>query len=97
MVNVVRCMVMLEVPQESKLGDEQGVSKLLKDRDQWPETGQMEFRKVSLRYRPTTDIVLNKLSFKIKSGEKIGVVGRTGAGKSTICLAISRIVEIFEG
>ena len=40
---------------------------------------------------------MHKLSFNIKSGEKIGVVGRTGAGKSTICLAMSRIVEIFEG
>jgi ABC-type multidrug transport system fused ATPase/permease subunit len=33
----------------------------------------------------------------VGKGEKIGVVGRTGAGKSTICLSISRIVEIFEG
>jgi len=37
------------------------------------------------------------LSFKVRPGEKVGVVGRTGAGKSTICLSISRIVEIFEG
>ena len=50
-----------------------------------------------MRYRPTTDIVLNKLTFKASQGEKIGVVGRTGAGKSTICLSISRIVEISEG
>ena len=41
--------------------------------------------------------MLNNLSFHIKAGEKIGVVGRTGAGKSTICLALSRIVEIAEG
>ena len=50
-----------------------------------------------LRYRPETEIVLNNLSFSIKGGEKIGIVGRTGAGKSTISLAISRIVEIFSG
>ncbi len=50
-----------------------------------------------LRYRPTTDIVLDKLTFLAKPGEKIGVVGRTGAGKSTICLSLSRIVEIVEG
>lgn len=50
-----------------------------------------------LRYRPNTDVVLHGLSFKVKAGEKIGVVGRSGAGKSTIFLAISRIVEIFEG
>jgi ATP-binding cassette subfamily C (CFTR/MRP) protein 1 len=50
-----------------------------------------------LRYRPETEIVLNDLSFSVKGGEKIGIVGRTGAGKSTITLAISRIVEIFSG
>jgi ATP-binding cassette subfamily C (CFTR/MRP) protein 3 len=48
-----------------------------------------------LKYRPTTETVLDNLSFSIKKGEKIGVVGRTGAGKSTICLCISRIIEIF--
>lgn len=50
-----------------------------------------------LRYRPGTEIVLNNLTFTAKPGEKIGVVGRTGAGKSTICLSLSRIVEIIEG
>jgi ATP-binding cassette subfamily C (CFTR/MRP) protein 1 len=52
---------------------------------------------VSLRYRPTTEIVLDNLSFKLQPGEKVGIVGRTGAGKSTISLSISRIVEIFSG
>lgn len=55
------------------------------------------FDGVSLKYRPTTETVLHKLSFRVLPGEKVGVVGRTGAGKSTICLSISRIVEIFEG
>lgn len=40
---------------------------------------------------------MNNLSFTVNPGEKIGVVGRTGAGKSTICLSMSRIVEILEG
>jgi len=40
---------------------------------------------------------LDQLTFHAKPGEKIGVVGRTGAGKSTICLSLSRIVEIAEG
>ena len=57
----------------------------------------MKFEGVSLKYRPTTETVLHRLSFQVARGEKIGVVGRTGAGKSTICLSISRIVEIFEG
>jgi len=41
--------------------------------------------------------VLKNISFKVHAGHKIGVVGRTGAGKSTLALAISRIVEIFDG
>ena len=41
--------------------------------------------------------MLRNLTFEIKAGEKIGVVGRTGAGKSTICLSLSRIVEIAGG
>lgn len=70
---------------------------VLEERKSWPEEGCMEFKDVCLKYRPNTDTVLHNLSFKINKGEKIGVVGRTGAGKSTICLAISRIVEIFKG
>jgi len=50
-----------------------------------------------MRYRPETDIVLNGLSFKVESGQKVGVVGRTGAGKSTMSMVISRICEVEEG
>jgi ATP-binding cassette subfamily C (CFTR/MRP) protein 1 len=66
-------------------------------RKAWPERGVVEFRDVELRYRPNTETVLRGLSFEVKGGEKIGVVGRTGAGKSTICLALSRIVEVLRG
>ena len=52
---------------------------------------------MSLRYRANTEIVLKNISFKVERGMKIGIVGRTGAGKSTISQAICRIVEIFEG
>lgn len=92
MVNAYRCMKVLEVPQERK-----ETNYLLKDRDEWPEYGNLSFQNVSLKYRPNTDTVLHQLTFNVKKGEKVGVVGRTGAGKSTICLSISRIVEIFEG
>lgn len=92
MVNADRCMKVLEVPQERK-----ETNYLLKDRDEWPEYGNLSFQNVSLKYRPNTDTVLHQLTFNVKKGEKVGVVGRTGAGKSTICLSISRIVEIFEG
>lgn len=41
--------------------------------------------------------MLKKLTFVVEPGSKVGVVGRTGAGKSTVCISLSRIVELFEG
>lgn len=67
------------------------------EREDWPERGRIEFDSVNLRYRPNTEVILRNLSFEVKPREKIGVVGRTGAGKSTICLSLSRIVEIASG
>lgn len=64
---------------------------------EWPTQGNLKLDHVVLRYRPTTEIVLDELTFIAKPGEKIGIVGRTGAGKSTICLSLSRIVEIVQG
>lgn len=95
MVAADRCMRLLGVVQEKVHPASDG--DVLIERPDWPEKGALEFKNVSLRYRPTTEIVLNELTFKVKPAEKIGVVGRTGAGKSTICLALSRIVEICEG
>jgi ATP-binding cassette subfamily C (CFTR/MRP) protein 1 len=54
----------------------------------WPETGKIRFRNYSTRYRPELDEVLRSLNLTIESGQKIGVVGRTGAGKSSLTLAL---------
>ena len=50
-----------------------------------------------LRYRKNTDIALDDLCFTVKPGDKVGICGRTGAGKSTVSMALSRIVEIEGG
>ena len=57
----------------------------------------MEFKDVFLRYRPACDRALNGVSFRAKAGEKIGIVGRTGAGKSTLFMGLTRIVELEGG
>lgn len=67
------------------------------DPEVWPMHGQVEFKDIRLKYRKHLPEVLQGLSFKIAAGEKVGLVGRTGAGKSTISLAIPRIVEAFSG
>ncbi|XP_015790855.1 multidrug resistance-associated protein 4 [Tetranychus urticae] len=59
----------------------------------WPQQGQITFRHVFLRYDPAKPPVLNDLTFRIEPGEKIGIVGRTGAGKSSIMSALFRLNE----
>nr|DAD37246.1 TPA_asm: hypothetical protein HUJ06_007887 [Nelumbo nucifera] len=63
----------------------------------WPSTGSIKFENVVLRYRPELPPVLHGLSFLISPSEKIGIVGRTGAGKSSMLNALFRIVELERG
>ncbi|KAK3322412.1 P-loop containing nucleoside triphosphate hydrolase protein [Apodospora peruviana] len=63
----------------------------------WPSRGEVEFNNYSTRYREGLDLVLKNITLDIKSHEKIGVVGRTGAGKSSLTLALFRIIEADTG
>jgi ABC-type multidrug transport system fused ATPase/permease subunit len=59
----------------------------------WPERGSIQFNNVSLRHYKDGPIVLKDLSFEINPAEKVGIVGRTGAGKSSLVAALMRIGE----
>ena len=63
----------------------------------WPSKGAVEFHDYSTRYRHDLEPVLHKLNFKIEAGEKVGIVGRTGAGKSSLAMALFRGLEATEG
>ena len=63
----------------------------------WPAYGAVSFENYSARYRPGLDMVLRNINLDIKSHEKIGVVGRTGAGKSSLTMALFRIIEAADG
>ena len=63
----------------------------------WPQSGHVVFSDVSLRYRDDTPLVLRGLSFEVRAGEKVGVCGRTGAGKSSLFVALFRLVELSQG
>ncbi|KAK0089852.1 hypothetical protein PV325_005159 [Microctonus aethiopoides] len=63
----------------------------------WPTEGKVEFHDLKVRYREGLDLVLNGLTFSVSGGEKIGIVGRTGAGKSSLTLSLFRIIEAAEG
>ncbi|CAG2100059.1 unnamed protein product, partial [Medioppia subpectinata] len=59
----------------------------------WPQTGEIIFKDMSLQYNETTNKVLKHISVCLKGGEKVGVVGRTGAGKSSMIAALFRLTE----
>ncbi|KAF9019789.1 multidrug resistance-associated ABC transporter [Hymenopellis radicata] len=63
----------------------------------WPAQGEVTFNNVDLSYRPNLPLVLKHVSFSIKAGEKVGIIGRTGAGKSSLLQALFRIVELQNG
>lgn len=63
----------------------------------WPDKGEILMEDVDLRYRPELPLVLNKFNLHVKGGTRIGIVGRTGAGKSSIMAALYRMSELSSG
>ncbi|XP_031660660.1 canalicular multispecific organic anion transporter 2 isoform X3 [Oncorhynchus kisutch] len=63
----------------------------------WPSEGNVEFSDYSVRYREGLELVLKNLTVSVKGGEKIGIVGRTGAGKSSMTLCLFRLLEAAGG
>ncbi|XP_054604932.2 ATP-binding cassette sub-family C member 3 isoform X2 [Nothobranchius furzeri] len=64
---------------------------------EWPMTGNVQFQNYSVRYREGLDLVLRNITLNVKGGEKIGIVGRTGAGKSSMTLCLFRLLEAAAG
>jgi ABC-type multidrug transport system fused ATPase/permease subunit len=63
----------------------------------WPWFGHIEFKSLCLRYRPELPLVINNLSLQIHRGQRVGVIGRTGAGKSSLFGALARLIPAFSG
>lgn len=74
-------------------------SKCIEDKPpvEWPVNGSIEFKSYSTRYRDNLQLVLKDIVLYINGGEHIGIVGRTGAGKSSITLALFRLIEPASG
>lgn len=64
---------------------------------QWPQQGNISIRNLTLTYKSTLPPVLHGVSCDISAGEKIGVVGRTGAGKTSLIAALFRLIEFSSG
>jgi ATP-binding cassette subfamily C (CFTR/MRP) protein 1 len=83
------CSVPSEAPHHTPADERIG--------NDWPAKGEIEFIGSKLRYRPGLPLVLKGLDLCIPAGSKVGIVGRTGAGKSTLMVACLRIVELDSG
>ncbi|CAL8093844.1 unnamed protein product [Calicophoron daubneyi] len=92
-VDVERIKEYSEIPSEAPLHLEEGDP----DGAKWPTGGEIVFKNYSTRYREGLPLTLRSISLHIRSGEKLGIVGRTGAGKSTLTLALFRLIEATEG
>ncbi|CAG2110835.1 unnamed protein product, partial [Medioppia subpectinata] len=89
MTSVERIIEYSRLPQEAALTAHDSH----KPPPDWPQKGQIELKDMSLCYEGSDKPVLKNLNCVVKSGEKVGIVGRTGAGKSSIISALFRMVE----
>jgi ABC-type multidrug transport system fused ATPase/permease subunit len=88
MVSVERIKQFSNIPSEAAW--------IVKDRSpppNWPGQGHVDIKDLQVRYRPNTPLVLKGITLSINGGEKVGVVGRTGSGKSTLIQVFFRLVE----
>ncbi|GFU28737.1 multidrug resistance-associated protein 1, partial [Nephila pilipes] len=91
-VAVERCLEYTKTPTEAEWNNKKS-----KPDDAWPQEGQIKFDSYSTRYREGLELVLKDITCVIKPRERVGIVGRTGAGKSSLTLALFRIIEAAKG
>lgn len=93
LTSVERLQDMTKLPQEK---DHETSDSLTLSPD-WPSKGNISFENVYFRYRNGLPLALNNLTFNVENGNRIGICGRTGSGKSTIAVALFRLCEIESG
>ncbi|XP_071043193.1 multidrug resistance-associated protein 1 isoform X2 [Parasteatoda tepidariorum] len=91
-VSVERCLEYTKTPVEADWKNEKN-----KPDPSWPSDGHIKFEQYATRYREGLELVLKGISCNINPSERCGIVGRTGAGKSSLTLALFRIVEAAGG
>jgi ABC-type multidrug transport system fused ATPase/permease subunit len=91
--SIERVHAMCKLPEEKSMLTDKSVGLPAS----WPQRGLVEFKDVKVRYREGLPLALNGLSFTVAPGERCGICGRTGAGKSTLTVALFRLVELESG
>ncbi|CAK7345831.1 unnamed protein product [Dovyalis caffra] len=92
MISVERILQFSRIPSEAP-----PVIEDKRPRTEWPEIGCIEFRNLQVRYSPDLPLVLKGITCTFPGAKKIGIVGRTGSGKSTLIQALFRLVDSSQG
>ncbi len=98
LISLERCDTYSKIPSEKYEDEKLSTKKIYSLSDKsWPVEGKVNYENYSMKYRPNCDLALKDVNIEINPGEKIGIVGRTGSGKSSLTLSLFRIVEAFSG
>ena len=98
LISLERCESYSKIPSEKYEDEKLSTKKIYSLSDKsWPVEGKVNYENYSMKYRPNCDLALKDVNIEINPGEKIGIVGRTGSGKSSLTLSLFRIVEAFSG
>ena len=97
LVSFERCEAYMKLPCEN-YENEKLKEKIYELSDKtWPSEGKIKFENFSMKYRNDCNLALKNINIELNPGEKIGVIGRTGSGKSSLSLSLFRIIEAFHG
>ena len=97
LVSFERCEAYMKLPCEN-YENEKLKEKIYELSDKtWPSEGKIKFENFSMKYRNDCNLALKNINIELNPGEKIGVIGRTGSGKSSLSLSLFRIIEAFNG
>ena len=97
LVSLERCDAFTKLPSENYEDEKLKEQKYNLSDTSWPSNGKVTFENFSIKYRDNCDLALKNINLEINPGEKIGIIGRTGSGKSSLTLSLFRIIEAFEG
>ena len=98
LISLERCDAYTKLPSEKYDDEKIEKNKIYSLEDKsWPNEGKLSYVNYSMKYRPNCDMALKNININIDPKEKIGIVGRTGSGKSSLTLSLFRIVEAFQG
>ena len=97
MIGFERCQAVQKIKTENIIPILDNKPNSILVNQNWPQKGKVNFNNYNASYRPDTPIILKNINYEFNGGEKIGIVGRTGSGKSSMVLAMARIIEPKSG